>query len=131
MPRVLIVDDDPEYNASIKEFVESEGYNVTSCTNGRDALNMQKESPFDIIITDIIMPNVDGLEIIYQIRNNYPLTRIIAISGGGIFHTMDLLLMAKELGASMVLSKPFSPHLLKVQLLAMKSTMPNRAEQLH
>jgi CheY-like chemotaxis protein len=116
MSKILIVDDDITYRNSLKEIIEAEGHEVTECSNGNEALIEQKKNPFDIIVTDIIMPEVDGLEIIFQVKKNYPSTKIIAITGGGVFHTMDLLLMAKELGASMVLSKPFCVSMLKIQL---------------
>lgn len=116
MGKLLLVDDDKAYLNSLKELVEAEGYTTQICSNGKDALEMQANEPFDIIITDIIMPEIDGLEFIFQIKSKYPLTKIIAVTGGGVFRSMDLLIMAKELGASMVLSKPFSFSMLKVQL---------------
>lgn len=124
MSKVLIVDDDTTYQNSLKEIIEIDGYEVSVATNGREALNMQEKTPFDIIITDIIMPEVDGLEVIYQVSKKYPSTKIIAITGGGNFNSMDLLLMAKELGASMVLNKPFCVPMLKIQLrsLSMKTS---------
>jgi len=114
--KLLLVDDDILYLNALRELIEAEGYSTQICSNVKEALIMQSKETFDIILTDIIMPEIDGLEFIYQLKKNYPTTKVIAITGGGVFHSMDLLLMAKELGASMVLSKPFSFPLLKAQL---------------
>ena len=121
MCRILVVDDDEEYTQSIKELIEADGYEVVICNNGRDALTMQALNPFDIIVTDIIMPEVDGLEVIIQVSKSHPSTKLIAISGGGLLHATDLLFMAKHLGASSVLSKPFNYKLLKTQLKNLNS----------
>ena len=121
MRRILVIDDDGDYTQSIKELIEADGYEVVICNNGRDALKMQGLRPIDIIVTDIIMPEVNGLEVILQVRKSHPSTKIIAISGGGLIHAMDLLLMAKQLGASIVLRKPFGYSLLKTQLKNLNS----------
>jgi CheY-like chemotaxis protein len=116
MSRVLLVDDDSEYTRTLKELIEAEGHLVWVCYNGYEALKTIETQCFDVVITDIIMPDTDGLEVIYQTRLVQPDAKIIAITGGGVFKSMDLLIMAKELGASMVLSKPFSFSTLRVQL---------------
>lgn len=116
MSRVLLVDDDTEYTKTLKELIEGEGHLVEVCHNGYEALKAIEAQCFDVVITDIIMPNTDGLEVIYQTRLIQPDAKIIAITGGGVFKSMDLLIMARELGASMVLSKPFSFSTLRIQL---------------
>lgn len=114
--RVLILDDDIDYSSSMREMIESEGHSVTVTNSAMDALNLENSSPFDLLITDIIMPEMDGLEVIQYVKNSHPETKIIAISGGGYFRADDLLLMAKEFGANMVLTKPFNYAMLKMQL---------------
>jgi DNA-binding response OmpR family regulator len=116
---VLILDDDIDYSTSMKEMIEHEGHAVTITNSAMDALHLENAAPFDILITDIIMPEMDGLEVIQYVKNTHPETRIIAISGGGYFRADDLLLMAKEFGANMVLTKPFNFSLLKSQLNAL------------
>lgn len=114
--RMLIVDDDVDYSLSLKEMIENEGHTVTVTNSPTEALTLENLSPFDVMITDIIMPEMDGLEVIQYVKATHPSTKIIAISGGGYFCASDLLMMAREFGASMVLSKPFSFSTLKVQL---------------
>lgn len=117
--RILILDDDKEYIALLKEIIEHEGYDVTITNSPIDALKMHNLNPFDLIITDIIMPEMDGLEVIQYIKATHPKTRIIAISGGGYFNAKDLLVMAKELGANMVMPKPINFSILKSQLFSL------------
>jgi DNA-binding response OmpR family regulator len=105
--RILIIDDDRELVQTIREFLLDEGFTVEIACNGRDGIRLQNSSPFDLIITDIVMPEEDGLEVIMWVKKTYPNTKLIAISGGGYFDSRDYLLMAKELGASIVLCKPF------------------------
>lgn len=114
--RILILDDDKGYIAQLKEIIEQEGFNVTATDSPTNALRMQNLSPFDLIITDIIMPEMDGLEVIQYIKAIHPKTRIIAIAGDGYFSASDLLVMAKGLGASMVHPKPINFSILKSQL---------------
>ncbi len=114
--RVLIVDDDVDYSISLKEMIENEGHEVTVANSPNQAINLENKSPYDILITDIIMPEMDGLEVIQYIKATHPSTKIIAISGGGYLSATDLLMMAKEFGASMVMTKPFNFSTLKLQL---------------
>ena len=114
--RILILDDDKEYIALLKEIIEHDGFTVEITDSPIEALNMQNRNPFDLIITDIIMPEMDGLEVIQYIKATHPKTRIIAISGGGYFNANDLLVMAKEFGANMVIPKPINFSILKSQL---------------
>ncbi len=119
--RVLILDDDVDYSLSLKEMIEEEGHEVTVTNSPTDALNVENLNPFDVLITDIIMPEMDGLEVIQYVKATHPTTKIIAISGGGYFCASDLLLMAKEFGACMVIAKPFNFSTLKLQLNALST----------
>ncbi|HRS47572.1 MAG TPA: response regulator [Tenuifilaceae bacterium] len=104
---ILIIDDDHELLCSLRDLLVSEGYTVDTASNGREGMEKQMAKPFDLIITDIVMPEEDGLEVIMEVRSANPDTKVIAISGGGYFPSRDYLLMAKELGANLVLCKPF------------------------
>ncbi len=119
--RVLIVDDDVDYSLSLKEMIEGEGHEVMVTNSPSNALNLENQTPFDVLITDIIMPEMDGLEVIQYVKATHPSTKIIAISGGGYFSASDLLLMAREFGANMVISKPFNFSTLKIQLNTLSS----------
>ncbi len=111
--RILIIDDDKELIALLKKILEEDGYNVEISDKPMEALSIQKMNPFDIIITDILMPEMDGLELILYIKDKYKETKIIAISGGGYFNAKDLLIMAKALGADFVIKKPINFSILK------------------
>ena len=110
MCKILIVDDDREYLNSLNDLLTAEGHIVRTSSNSCDVIGMLHKEIFDIPITDIIMPDVDGLEIIHQVKFIFPAIKIIAISGGGYFSSIDLLVMAKGLGADIVVSKPFNYH---------------------
>jgi DNA-binding response OmpR family regulator len=76
--------------------------------NGRLAAQIHRSDPVDLIITDLFMPDTDGLEIINQFRQTYPGVKIIAVSGGGSRGLVELLSVAKKMGAQRALMKPFS-----------------------
>ncbi len=105
--RILIIDDDVELAETIREVLELEGFIVDSVSEGHEGLMMQNSKPYNLIVTDILMPDMDGLEVIMKVRSQANSTKILAISGGGYGDSRDYLIMAKQLGASMVLCKPF------------------------
>lgn len=76
-------------------------------SDGRKALEIHKKEPIDLIITDILMPEVDGIEVIRKFRREYPQLKIIAISGGGWTEPQQFLTMASRLGADATFNKPF------------------------
>jgi CheY-like chemotaxis protein len=105
--RILIIDDDEYVRETICEVVSGFNYDVTEASSGAQALQRLKEGRMpDLVITDIIMPGKSGLEIIAEIRKNFPAVRIIAISGGGGSKAGDILALAQELGSDRVISKP-------------------------
>ncbi len=107
MTRVLVVDDDFQMREMLGVILGRKGYDVATAPDGSVAVRLQKEKPYDIVITDIIMPEKEGLETISEIRRNYPRVKIIAISGGGRNRPDGYLELAKQIGANMVLAKPF------------------------
>lgn len=114
--RILIIDDDLDLTISLQDLISGDGYLVSRAGDGKTGMEMQEANPFDMIITDIIMPEVDGLKVIITVRSKFPDTKLIAISGGGYISSRNYLLMAKELGASMVLCKPFDYALLRSEI---------------
>lgn len=110
--RVLVVDDNPDMRAFIRIVLERAGFETDVATDGQRALDLQREHPADVLITDIFMPEPDGLELIQQFKSRFPRARIIAISGGGKFAREDYLLVASEIGAEAVLHKPFTSEAL-------------------
>jgi signal transduction histidine kinase/CheY-like chemotaxis protein len=114
MPRILVVDDSNS-RLAVTSLLECEGYEVASAADGYQALALQKHFLSDVLITDIFMPEKDGLELIHTFRKNYPGTRILAMSGALSNH-VDYLLASLEIGADYVLRKPFDAATLKAAL---------------
>lgn len=107
MPRnILIAEDDDQVRRVIRLALERAGYDVCEAADGEEARRALGVAPFDLVITDIVMPGKDGLETIMFLRRNHPGTPVIAISG----HDNPLFLSnAAGLGATHVLPKPFTP----------------------
>ena len=103
-----MIEDDEDLRETIEMILVSAGYEVTAAGEGRTGLELQRASPVDVVITDIFMPDQDGIETIQRLRREYPMIKIIAMSGGGVFNKpTDYLTTARRLGAQQVLSKPF------------------------
>ncbi len=107
MARILIIDDEAELRAMLRRMLERAGHEVTEAANGAQGIRLYEQDAPDLIITDIIMPEREGVETIIALRRADPELPIIAISGGGRLAATDFLSMAKKLGARHTLSKPF------------------------
>lgn len=111
---ILVADDELETREVLAMFLRSLGHSVTTASGGKDALALVEDRHFDLVITDMLMPDADGAEVIYAVRKSFSDARIIAMTGGGDYLTSELLLrIAETLGAHAHLTKPFS----KAQLL--------------
>lgn len=110
MASLLLIDDDEIIREMTFEILELGGHNVATASSGSDGLELFSHGHFDLIITDIVMPGVEGLELIGHLRKASPSTRIIAISGGSRFSESLYLPAAKKFGALRTLSKPFGPE---------------------
>jgi DNA-binding NtrC family response regulator len=108
--RVLVVDDDAGVRNFLRMLLELEGYEVATVGNGIEALETQRQAPAAIVLTDIFMPDGEGMETIVQLRQEFPQARIIVMSGGGTYNGVDYLKLARELGAVKALKKPFPPQ---------------------
>ena len=108
MPGVLIVEDEQELREMLKISLLRREYSVFEANNGKEAITNFKPSLTDMVITDLIMPDEDGLKVIMKLREIKPTIKIIAISGGGKAGPGSYLSMAKALGANAIFSKPFS-----------------------
>jgi CheY-like chemotaxis protein len=106
MAKILVMDDEPFILLMIKKMLEKEGHEVDLALNGNDGLELFEKFKPDLVITDIIMPQKEGLEIILELRQKYPDLKIIAISGGGRVGPDGYLPGAKLFGADMVFQKP-------------------------
>ena len=108
MASILIVDDDDAVLDVLSEMLRFAGHEATIARNGRDALQWVSEGKFDLVITDLIMPEKEGLETIAEFRRNFAEIPIIAISGGGRLRPNDYLETARFIGANATLAKPFA-----------------------
>ncbi len=107
MSSILVVDDDAQVLDVMSEMLRLEGHSVTVAENGRRAVEKIQHDSFDLVITDLIMPEKEGLETIADIRKYCGDMPIIAISGGGRVGPADYLETARFIGANMTLAKPF------------------------
>jgi len=114
MARILVIDDDELVRATLKSALELAQHEVVVAKDGRQGLANYQNGNFDLVVTDIIMPEKEGIETIIELRQQNPAVKIIAISGGGRTSNEIFLDVAKKFGAVDVLSKPFTPK----QLLA-------------
>lgn len=108
MSAILVIDDDASVREVVSEMLRMEGHDVTIAENGRDAIPMLAQQQFDLVITDLIMPEKEGIETIGEIRRTDRDIPIIAISGGGRLGPGDYLQTARHIGADATLAKPFT-----------------------
>ena len=108
MANILLVEDEEQLRSMLKIVLEGAGHTVQEAGDGKEALESYVRHPADLMVTDIVMPNKEGIETILEFRRNHPSLRIIAMSGGGRNSAQDYLKLAKSFGADYVLTKPFS-----------------------
>jgi DNA-binding response OmpR family regulator len=108
MPGILLVEDDKDLREMLKISLVRKRFMVVEAENGKDAIIHFKPSVTDVVVTDLIMPEEDGLKVIMKLREIKPSLKIIAISGGGKAGPGNYLNLAKALGADAIYSKPFS-----------------------
>lgn len=107
-PRILIIEDDDLVRRTVCAMLETAGYETATAENGRQGLEWMREHSVEVVITDIYMPEKEGLETIMELRRLHPAVKIMAISGGGDTGLLTVLGFAEKLGAERVLRKPFS-----------------------
>lgn len=107
MPRILVIDDEPAVRKTIRIILERAGHEVVEAPNGRIAMEKLGSMTVDVVITDILMPDQEGIETIVALRRTGSPIKILAISGGGRSNNVDYLRMAEKLGADDTLGKPF------------------------
>jgi YesN/AraC family two-component response regulator len=107
MTKILVIDDDVMVRKTIIRLLEDGGYKVLSAEDGVRGMAIFRSEQPDLVITDIIMPEQEGIQTINEMRKAKPDAKIIAISGSGSFGNADFLKMARSLGAMDIVSKPF------------------------
>lgn len=115
MARILIIDDEESIRVLLRKILERAGHEVIEAVDGEKGTEFFYQTPADLIVTDILMPEKEGLQTIMDIRRDFPEVRIIAISGGGTVEPETYLKLAKKFGADRTIVKPFRAS----ELLAM------------
>ncbi|NNF99001.1 MAG: response regulator [Desulfobacteraceae bacterium] len=106
MARILVIDDDHQVQKMLKQMLEREGYEVAVANDGNEGLDSYRNTPYDLVITDLIMPEKEGVETILDLKKEFNDVKIIAISGGGRNTPDQYLKVAKQLGALQTFAKP-------------------------
>jgi DNA-binding response OmpR family regulator len=129
MSHILIIDDEEDARATFQDFLEGEGYRVTLASDGGQGIKMFEADRPDLIITDLLMPNKEGIETILELRKKNADVRIIAVSGGGAMGRLDFLDMAKGMGADHVIAKPVDlDELLAAVRTLLSAPAPSRSD---
>ena len=98
MSKILIIDDEAPIRSMLKDILEDEGYEVVEAENGEVGISQYRNDPTDVVITDIVMPDKEGIATIRELKKEFPDIKIIAMSGGGRGGADDYLLMAEAFG---------------------------------
>jgi DNA-binding NtrC family response regulator len=106
LAKTLLVEDDEDVRYALAKFLRHAGHTVSEAVDGKQAIALVGREAFDIVITDIIMPEADGIEVVLEVRKRHPGLPIIAISGGGRIGRAEYLDAAQTLGANAVMQKP-------------------------
>lgn len=125
MESILIIDDEPQIRSMIRLILERAGYSVMEAADGVEGIRRFRENPVTLIITDLIMPNKDGIGMIIELKKEFPDAKIIAMSGGGLNRPEGYLRGAQKLGAACTLSKPINRQEL---LRVVKDTLESKSE---
>ncbi|MFZ2198433.1 MAG: response regulator [Thermodesulfovibrionales bacterium] len=118
--RILVVDDEDIVRTSCSRTLSPEGYEVRLAKNGVEGLKMASEERFDLVLTDLKMPDMDGIEVLRIIKEKWPETAVIIVTG---YQTVDTAVKAIKLGAYDYIEKPFTPDAL---ISAVAEAMANR-----
>ncbi|MBF0550185.1 MAG: response regulator [Deltaproteobacteria bacterium] len=115
MAKILVVDDDLDFREMLCFSLRKDGFEVSEASDGNKAIKLVGCEPVDLVITDLIMPNKEGIELIMELRRTMPGIKIIAMSGGGRVSPKSYLAVANALGADRTIAKPvFRDDLIKV-----------------
>jgi DNA-binding response OmpR family regulator len=122
---ILLVDDDTDLRNLLERVLIRNGLSVRAASDGKQAITLLDKEHFSLVITDIIMPNVEGIELILRIRKEHPSLPIIAMSAGGRVNAEGYLKMARSLGANQILEKPFS---IDVFIAEIRKLLPSQTD---
>ena len=122
MARLLVVEDDADVRGTLTAALTFDGHDVISASNGLEAQQAVDNLEYDVVVTDLIMADMDGIQLVRQVRSRTPRTAIIAIAGGGRGNTQEYLKLARLIGAAATLEKPF-------ELSAFRTTLASVLEK--
>ena len=108
MARIIVIDDQEPIRRIVRRALENDGHTVFDASDGEAGMALLEREPADVVITDIFMPGMDGIQTLREIRKRFPATKVIAISGGDSSGLLDLRHDAELLGAMKSLQKPFN-----------------------
>jgi len=126
MSRILVIDDEAEVRSVFRDALEPLGHEIIEAGDGDEGLRLAGSVAPDLVITDILMPGKEGLECIQEMRRLNPKLRVIAMSGGITRGKVDVLKLARHLGAQRTLGKPFD---LDEMLAAVEAELKARSEE--
>lgn len=113
MARILVIDDNPEFRIILETHLSSAGHQVVSAPDGDGGIALlEQHTDIDLVLTDILMPHRDGVEVLRTVKRRWPALPVVALSGGGWIGAGELLGMAERLGADQVLQKPVTRDML-------------------
>ncbi|GAK60632.1 response regulator [Candidatus Vecturithrix granuli] len=130
MARILIIDDDVQFLKMLRQMLEREGYEVVEALDGRVGIRLFRELRTELVITDIFMPEKEGIETTLELKREFPGVPIIIMSGGGRAYDFRYLDMAREFGADRAFIKPFERQelLAAIQELLDEREAPDRRQ---
>jgi CheY-like chemotaxis protein len=113
MASILVIDDDAQFRKMLCKLLEKDGHAVVEASGGQEGIQRYRRSPTDLVITDIVMPDKEGIETIIELRRQFSDVKIIAMSGGGQIGPDSYLDLAQKLGACQTLTKPVDRQALR------------------
>jgi len=108
MARILVIDDDADVRRAIRRQLESDGHEVIDAPDGKAGMRLFREDPTDLVVTDLFMPEQEGLETIRQLRRPFKDVKILVVTGAAPGGPLDFRAQATLMGAAATLSKPFT-----------------------
>ena len=124
MALILIADDNDQLRELLAEVLAADGHEVVQAADGRIAIRLLRERAFDLVVTDVVMPEADGAEVMNAVRARSPRPRLVVMSGGGQIDAARYLQMARMLGADAVLPKPFRSAVLTAEVRRLLAPPP-------
>jgi DNA-binding response OmpR family regulator len=123
---ILVVDDDPGVLEAIRQSLEPSGYAVFVAADGKEAIRFLSRETVDLVITDVLMPDMDGFELIKVLHRDYPAVRVVAMTGGGQLSADTYLRMAQGFRVDWLLKKPFARDelLMAIKAVEIRSSIP-------